>query len=215
MCNVPSPIRLRITAAVLLCALVLMHTVSHGESIVARQSLRELPYTLGDWIGEDHPIQERIVQAVSVSDYTNRAYFEAGADAPVQLYIGYYASQRTGDTIHSPKNCLPGTGWNPVRPEIAKISLPSGRQIPVNEYVIRRDQNKQMVFYWYQGRGRVIASEYAGKFWMVADAISRNRTDGALVRLVTPLNDGEEKARARLVSFTQILFPYLDELIPK
>ena len=215
MRNVPSLIRLRITAAVLLGAFVLMHTVSHGESTVARQSLRELPYTLVDWTGEDRPLQERIVQAVSVTDYTNRIYFEAGAAAPVQLYIGYYASQRTGDTIHSPKNCLPGAGWEPIRSEIAKISLPSGRQILVNEYVIRRDQNKQMVFYWYQGRGRVIASEYAGKFWMVADAISRNRTDGALVRLVTPLNDGEEKARARLVIFTQILSPYLDELIPK
>ena len=215
MPNVSSPIRLRITAAVLVGAFVLMHTVSHGESIIARQSLRELPYTLGDWTGEDHTLQERIVQAVSVSDYTNRVYFEAGADAPVELYIGYYASQRTGDTIHSPRNCLPGAGWDPVRSEIAKISLPGGRQILVNEYVIRRDQNKQMVFYWYQGRGRVIASEYAGKFWMVADAISRNRTDGALVRLVTSLDDGEEKARARLVSFTQILFPHLDELIPK
>ena len=215
MPNVPSPIRFRVTAAVLLGAFVLMHTVSHGESIIARQSLRELPYTLGDWTGEDHPLQERIVQAVSVSDYTNRVYFEAGADAPVELYIGYYASQRTGDTIHSPRNCLPGAGWDPVRSEIAKISLPSGRQVLLNEYVIRRDQNKQMVFYWYQGRGRVIASEYAGKFWMVADAISRNRTDGALIRLVTPMDDGEEKARARLVSFTQILFPYLDDLIPK
>jgi EpsI family protein len=215
MHNVSSPIRLWITAAVLLGAFVLMHTVSHGESIVARQSLRELPYTLGDWTGEERPLQERIVQAVSVSDNTNRVYFEAGADAPVQLYIGYYASQRTGDTIHSPKNCLPGAGWDPIRSENAKISLPSGRQILVNEYVIQRDQNKQMVFYWYQGRGRVIASEYAGKFWMVVDAISRNRTDGALLRLVTPLNDGEEKARARLVSFTQILSPYLDELIPK
>ena len=81
--------------------------------------------------------------------------------------------------------------------------------------MIQQDQNKQLVFYWYQGRGRVIASEYAGKFWMVADAISRNRTDGALVRLITPLNDGEEKARARLVNFTQVLFPYLDDLIPK
>jgi EpsI family protein len=80
--------------------------------------------------------------------------------------------------------------------------------------VIQQDQNKQLVFYWYQGRGRVIASEYAGKFWMVADAISRNRTDGALVRVITSMNDGEDKARARLVSFTQTLFPSLDKLIP-
>jgi EpsI family protein len=85
----------------------------------------------------------------------------------------------------------------------------------VNEYVIQQDQNKQLVFYWYQGRGRVIASEYAGKFWMVADAISRNRTDGALVRLVTPINDNEASARARLVGFTQDLFPQLDKIIPK
>ena len=84
----------------------------------------------------------------------------------------------------------------------------------MNEYVIQRDQNKELVFYWYQGRGRVIASEYKGKFWMIADAIRRNRTDGALVRVVTPMNDGREKARARLVGFTQAVFPSLDELIP-
>jgi EpsI family protein len=131
------------------------------------------------------------------------------------LYVGYYGSQKTGDTIHSPKNCLPGSGWDPVRSGFAAISVAEGRQIVVNEYVIQQDENKQLVFYWYQGRGRVIASEYAGKFWMVADAISRNRTDGALVRLVTPINDNEASARARLVRFTQDLFPQLDEIIPK
>ena len=76
----------------------------------------------------------------------------------------------------------------------------------MNEYVIQQDQDKQLVFYWYQGRGRVIASEYSGKFWMMADAISRNRTDGALVRLITPMNDGEEKAHARLVAFRKASF---------
>ncbi|MGA7556996.1 MAG: exosortase C-terminal domain/associated protein EpsI, partial [Candidatus Acidiferrales bacterium] len=192
----------------------LLHTVSHGEPIVAHQPLRELPYTLGNWKGEERPLQKQIVQAVMVTDYTNRIYFNS-ADQPVQLYIGYYASQRTGDTIHSPKNCLPGAGWDPIHSGYATISLRDGRQIVVNEYVIQQDQNKQLVFYWYQGRGRIIASEYAGKFWMVADAIYRNRTDGALVRLTTQLNDGEEKARVRLLSFTQILFPHLDELLPK
>jgi EpsI family protein len=197
----------------LLGATLLLHTASHGESVVARQPLRELPNTLGGWISQERPLQERIVQAVGVSDYTNRIFFNH-TDPPVQLYVGYYASQRTGDTIHSPKNCLPGAGWDPIHSGYAQVSVLSGRQIVVNEYVIQRDLNKQMVFYWYQGRGRVIASEYWGKFWMVADAISRNRTDGALVRLVTPMNDGEAKARARLVCFTQLLFPHLDELIP-
>ncbi len=214
MSKVDRSIRLWITAGILLGAFVLLHTVSHGEPIVSRQPLRELPYTLGNWTGEERPLQSQIVQAVMVSDYLNRVYVNP-TGAPVQLYIGYYASQRTGDTIHSPKNCLPGAGWDPIRSAYARISLRDGRQIVVNEYVIQQDQNKQLVFYWYQGRGRIIASEYAGKFWMVADAIHRNRTDGALVRLTTPLNDGEEKARARLLNFTEILFPHLDELLPK
>ncbi|MFZ3333426.1 MAG: exosortase C-terminal domain/associated protein EpsI [Candidatus Acidiferrales bacterium] len=214
MFTVDRSIRLWITAGILVGAIALLHTASHGEPIVARQPLRELSYTLENWTGEERPLQTQIVQAVMVSDYTNRVYFNPEG-ALVQLYIGYYASQRTGDTIHSPKNCLPGAGWEPIHSGYAKISLRDGRQIVVNEYVIQQDQNKQLVFYWYQGRGRIIASEYAGKFWMVADAIRRNRTDGALVRLTTPLNDGEENARARLVNFTRVLFPHLDELLPK
>jgi EpsI family protein len=214
MLDMHRSIRLWITVSTLCGAFALLHTASHGEPVVAHAPLEQLPYTLGPWSGEEHPLQERIVQAVSVSDYTNRLYSEPQAP-PVQLYIGYYVSQRTGDTIHSPKNCLPGAGWDPVRSGYAAVRLGSGQQILVNEYVIQQDQKLQMVFYWYQGRGRVVASEYAGKLWMVTDAILRNRTDGALVRLITPLNDGEERARARLVGFTQVLFPYLDELIPK
>jgi EpsI family protein len=213
MLKSPGSVRLWLTAGILLCAFVLLQTMSHGEAIVPRQPLHDLPYGLGAWTGEEHPLQEQVVQAVSVSDYTNRVYSQL-AETPVQLYVGYYASQRTGDTIHSPKNCLPGSGWDPIQSGYATISVPIGRKIVVNEYVIQRDQYKQLVFYWYQGRGRVIASEYAGKFWMVADAISRNRTDGALVRVITPMNDGEDKARARLVGFTQTLFPSLDALIP-
>lgn len=213
MPRVPRAIRLWITAGVLVGATLLLHGVSHGEAVVARQSLRALPTTLGGWNSEDQPLEERIVQAVGVSDYANRIFYSQ-IEPPVQLYVGYYASQRTGDTIHSPKNCLPGAGWDPIHSGYATIALPAGRQIIVNEYVIQQGLNKQLVFYWYQGRGRIIASEYAGKFWMVADAISRNRTDGALVRLVTPMNDAEAKARARLEGFTQLMFPHLDELIP-
>jgi len=212
--NHSGSIRLWITAGFLIGAWLLLNTVSHGETIIPRRPLQNLPYTLGTWTGEEQPLQEQIVQAVGVSDYANRVYFEPSGP-PLSLYIGYYATQRTGDTIHSPKNCLPGSGWDPVRSGYAAISLQGGRQILVNEYVIQQDQNQELVFYWYQSRGRVIASEYSGKFWMIADAISRNRTDGSLVRLVTSMDDGEMQARARLVSFTQLLFPPLDELIPK
>jgi EpsI family protein len=213
MFNYRPSVRLWITAGLLMTTFVLLHSVSHGEAIVPHNALRELPYALGSWVGKEQPLEERIVQAVGVSDYTNRIY-SSQQDGFAQLYVGYYASQRTGDTIHSPKNCLPGAGWDPIQSGYARILVPGGRQIMVNEYVIQQGLDKALVFYWYQGRGRVIASEYSGKFWMVADAISRNRTDGALVRLVTPMNDGEEKARARLESFTQLVFPQLDALIP-
>ena len=213
MINFSSSVRLWITAGLLVGAFVLLHNVSHGEAVVLHQPLRELPYTLDSWTATEQPLDEQTVQAVGVSDYTNRIYSSPQVGF-VQLYVGYYANQRTGDTIHSPKNCLPGAGWDPVQSGYAKIFVPGGRQIVVNEYIIQHGLDKQLVFYWYQGRGRVIASEYSGKFWMVADAISRNRTDGALVRLVTPMNDGEVQARARLVSFTQLLFPYLESVIP-
>jgi EpsI family protein len=167
-----------------------------------------------NWKGQEQPIPEQIVQAVGVSDYTNRLYFHP-TEPPVQLYIGYYASQRTGETMHSPKNCLPGAGWEPVSASYTTIPLTTARQIVVNDYIIQKDLNKEMVLYWYQGRGRVIASEYVGKFWTVTDAISHNRTDGALVRLITPMNDGEAKARMRLIGFAQSLFPDLDAIIPK
>lgn len=213
MLNIVGSVRLWITAGFLLGASGLMHSLHHGEMVVPRRPLSELPYSFGSWTGEERPLQERIVQAVSVTDYTNRIYVGL-PEAPIQLYIGYYASQKTGDTIHSPKNCLPGAGWAPIRSGYATISIPGARQIAINEYVIQQDLNKQIVFYWYQSRGRVIASEYEAKFWMVADAISRNRTDGALVRVITPMNDGEANAHNRLVRFTQLLFPHLEGILP-
>jgi EpsI family protein len=206
--------RFTITAGLLIGALILLHSVSHGETIVPHQPLRELPYIIGAWSGQEYPLSENVVRAVSVSDYTNRLYSTTGI-APVQLYVGFYGSQKTGDTIHSPKNCLPGSGWDPLRAGHATIDVPGGRKIVVNEYVIQRDEDKQLVFYWYQGRGRVIASEYAAKFWMITDAVSKNRTDGALVRVITPMANNEAAAQARLVSFTQSLFPRLDEIIPR
>jgi EpsI family protein len=213
MFNVQTSVRPAVTASILIGAFLLLHTVSHGEAVVPSQPLRNLSYNVNGWTGQEYPISERIIKAVSVSDYTNRVYSKIGQGS-VQLYVGYYGTQKTGDTMHSPKNCIPGSGWDPIHSAYATITLLDGRQIVVNDYTIQRDQDKQLVFYWYQGRGRVIASEYSGKFWMVADAISRHRTDGALVRLITPMQDGEGNARARLTHFTQDVFPELDKIIP-
>ncbi|HKV26641.1 MAG TPA: EpsI family protein [Candidatus Acidoferrales bacterium] len=208
-------IRLSIVALVLAGGVTLLHAMSHGEAVVAHQPLHDLPYTMGPWTGHEQPLEQRIVEAVSVTDYTNRLYMTQ-TNSAVQLYVGYYSSQRTGDTIHSPKNCLPGAGWDPIRSDYTTIRLNDGRQIVVNEYVIAQGLDKQLVFYWYQGRGRVVANEYWGKFWMISDAITRNRTDGALVRLITPITRADDfsEAHARLVKFAQGMFPYLNEVIP-
>lgn len=207
-------VRLVLVVVVLLGGTALLHALSHGEPVIPRQPLADLSYRIGNWTGVEAPLEQRIVKAVSVTDYTNRRYFNS-AEPYVDLYIGYYASQRTGDTIHSPKNCLPGSGWDPIHSGYTIISLPDGKHAKVNEYVIAQGLQKALVFYWYQGRGRIIASEYWGKFYMIDDAITRNRTDGSLVRLITPIGeDGEPVAHARLEKFAQLLFPSLNKFIP-
>jgi EpsI family protein len=205
--------RVFITASLLVGGFALVHGVSHGERIPARQPLRQFPLVLDGWRGQEWPIEQQVLAVLGVTDYLSRLYTDATGHA-VGLYIGYYASQRTGDTIHSPKNCLPGSGWEPVHSARLTINLPSGASMVVNEYLIEKGSERQLVLYWYQGRGRVVASEYSGKVWMVVDAIKRNRTDGALVRAVTSTRDGEAQARRRAVGFVEALAPRLSEFIP-
>jgi len=206
-------VRLWITAALLLGSTLVLRGLSHGEPKLPRQPLANFPLSLADWRGNELPMTERMVQAAGVDDYVNRIY-SVGQQLPVGLYIGYYGTQRSGDTIHSPKNCLPGSGWEPVRSGYVTVTLPGGPPIKVNEYLVAKGAETRLVLYWYQGRGRVIASEYAGKAWMVIDAIRLHRTDGALVRLVTPVDDGEANAQQRLVRFVGELYPQLNQFIP-
>ena len=123
-----------------------------------------------------------------MTDYLNRGYWEPGMNkALLGLYIGYFRSQRTGATIHSPKNCLPGAGWNPAQSSVYQLPLDDGRKVPINLYLIRKGLESEVVLYWYQSHGRVVASEYWGKFYLVYDALRLNRTDAALVRITVPV----------------------------
>lgn len=206
--------RIWITAGVLVFGFVCLHGSGHGEPKFLRLPLHEFPAVLGDWQGIDQPLPKRISEATGATDYLNRTYLDRNGQH-VELYVGYYQTQRTGETIHSPKNCLPGAGWEPVRAGRVTISLDPVSPILVNEYLIEKDGNQDLVLYWYQARGRVIASEYSGKIWLVIDAITRNRTDGALVRLFTSTRDGEDKARERAVKFVRLLYPELNKFIPE
>ena len=138
------------------------------------------------------------------------------AGQPVSLYIGYYASQRQGDTIHSPQNCLPGAGWQPIEGGPAPLDVASGR-IVVNRYVIQKGSERQVVLYWYQGRGRVVANEFANRFWLMFDAAVRHRSNGALVRVAAPVRSPVGPvtvADAAATDFTRALFPRLATTLP-
>jgi len=205
--------RFFITVGTLVAGIALLHGVSHGEPVALRQPLGHLSKAMDGWLGQDNPLEARIVSALGVSDYVNRAYMSDDGQ-PVDLYVGYYQSQRTGETIHSPKNCLPGAGWEPVRAGRLTIPMAGAPAIVVNEYLVEKGPVQYLVLYWYQAHGRVIASEYSGKAWLVFDAITRNRTDASLVRVLTSTRNGEDQARARAVQFVQALYPRLNTFIP-
>jgi EpsI family protein len=205
--------RFLITVGTLLGGIVLLHSASHGEPVPLRQPLRELPLLMDGWLGHDDPMEGQVVSVLGVNDYANRSYVRLG-DERVNLYIGYYQSQRSGETIHSPKNCLPGAGWEAVHAGRLVIPMTTTPAITVNEYLVEKGLTQYLVLYWYQAHGRVIASEYSGKAWLVFDAITRNRTDEALVRVLTSTRDGEDQARARAEHFVQGLYPRLSSFIP-
>ena len=199
---------------VLSAATLSLHLVSHGEPIMPSHPLATLPMTMAAWSGHELPIEKRIIDAVGVDDYVSRYYAQSGG-APVLLYIGYYKSQRTGVTIHSPKNCLPGAGWQPVSAGRVQVPLADGQKPWVNLYTIQKGLDQQVVLYWYQSHGRIIASEYWAKIYMVMDAIHLNRTDSALVRVSTPLAPDKQAAEARLIGFAQEVIGNTRDLSPR
>ena len=205
--------RALILVAMIAAAGVYAAGASGAEVPVTRTPLSDLPQGIEAWQGRDaRPFDDDIVAALGVDDYINRAYDRNGA-APIALYVGYYASQRQGDTIHSPQNCLPGAGWRPVSSERATVDA-GGTPIEVNRYLIEKGVERQAVLYWYQGRGRVVANEYVNKLWLMLDAARLRRTNGALVRLITPVSSTPGAAFDELSAFTGAVFPRLEVHLP-
>jgi len=193
-----------------------MSYLSHGEATPPAKPLSEFPTqiagfkTFADW-----PLEQKYLDVLGVTDYLNRGYVSP-TEGIIDLYIGYFRSQRTGTSIHSPKNCLPASGWQPEKATIYQLPLDDGRTVPINLYVIRKDLDEQLVLYWYQAHGRVVASEFWGKFYLVYDALRLNRTDAALIRVTTPIARGkEQEARARAIAFAKQITHDVDQIIPR
>lgn len=208
--------RLLVVFLVLAAAAVALRASARPDAAVPRETLAGFPMALDGWSGaEAAPLDLDTMRVLGVDDYLLRAY--SAPEAQVGLYVGYYRSQRQGDTIHSPMNCLPGAGWVPVQSGRTMIAAGDGRSIEVNRYVIQKGEERQVALYWYEGRGRSVASEYWSKAFLVLDAARRNRTDGALVRVLSPVARGEDPAAAdrRAVAFAGRVVPLLPRFVPE
>ncbi len=201
---------------VLLAATAGMGFLSHGEATPQAKPLSDFPKQVAGYTSiAEVPLDAATLQVLGLSDYVNRVY-GSPSEGQLGLFIEYFRTQRTGATIHSPKNCLPGAGWQPTQVGIYQMKLDDGRSVPVNLYIIQKDLDKQLVLYWYQSHGRVIASEYWGKFYLVYDALRLNRTDAAMIRITMPIIGGDEDiARTRAIAFAKQITTDVDQVIPR
>jgi EpsI family protein len=209
-------VRLIVSAALLLGTLLTVHFRSAGEAVQIRKPFDTFPATLGSWKGQEETILEPdTLNLLKMSDYLMRRYVDP-AGRSIWLYVGYWQSQRKGADIHSPKNCLPGGGWEPLEASRLTIPVPGAPEpITVNRYLIQKDKQMQIVIYWFQAQGTVVAGELGAKIEMVRSAILKNRTDGALVRLSAPVQGGVEQTTDRLIQYVQLLYPVLHEYLPE
>ncbi|MFY9948135.1 MAG: exosortase C-terminal domain/associated protein EpsI, partial [Candidatus Sulfotelmatobacter sp.] len=189
--NQSSGWRFALAASLIALTAILLQARSRTETIPPRQPLSSFPAQLGNWSGKDIPLDKETLDVLGAGEFLVRGYRDPGSDLPyVDLFLAYFPSQRTGDTIHSPKHCLPGAGWTPERNDQVTISLPGHSPFPANRYVIARAEARKLVLYWYWAHDRGVASEYWAKFYLVKDAIRMNRSDGALVRITTDMLPG-------------------------
>jgi exosortase D (VPLPA-CTERM-specific) len=200
----------------LLCAagLAVSFISERSEFVPERSRFVVFPATLGQWQGHPSKLDPQIEHGLALEDYILSDYSKPDGKS-VNFYVAYYASQRKGESPHSPLVCIPGDGW--LITNLERTSYDGfGERQPINRVIIQRDSTKEIVYYWYDERGRKIASEYWSKWYLLSDAIIKNRSDGALVRLMTQVFPGEVEADAdaRLRSFMQDLVPRLSEFLP-
>lgn len=203
--------------ALLVCGGIFINWLQQrGETQIARKDLTEMPQMLGDWRQKGSEIRfgEQTESVLRVSDYTMREFLDS-KNRLANIYIGYYASQRTGATYHSPQNCLPGAGWVMREPEIIEIKTADGKSFNANRYIIENGVYKEVMIYWYQGRGRIEPSEYRDKINTVWDSVLRRRSDGALVRVMTSVGSNEAEATEAAKDLSAQLAEKLSDYVPE
>lgn len=198
----------------------LVHGLAPQKELPLRAPLEEVvPSFIDGMEGIPQEVSKAEAVVVGFDDYLLRTYAAPGSEMGdsgvwVSTYVGYYESQTQGRTIHSPKNCLPGGGWEPLRSTTAEVEIQDGSVHQVNRYILQREEEQALVLYWYQGRGRVAHNEYIVKLDLLKDAALKRRTDEALVRIVVPVTTSEDAAFEQAQSFARTLIPALDRALP-
>ncbi len=208
----------------LFATVLVIHARGDVDRVPPSAPLAQMPTNFGPWTSQDVAISPEALEILGKGDFLNRIYAQnpPGGPAPgatvrpVQLFIAYFATQRSGQSIHSPQNCLPGSGWTFLSSGTTTFTDRTGKPYRVGDYVISNGRDKQEVLYWYQSHGRSIASDYAAKILMLTDAIRYGRTDAALVRVITdiPSSQGPEVAHTRLIDFAKNVTPLLSAYVP-
>ena len=206
-----------VTLILILQAITFYAVASRPEHVPYVPPLATFPTHIDSWdVTQDIPIEKPILEFLRADDTLNRVYVDPVKRRLVTLYIAYFKTQRYGQGPHSPKNCLPGAGWEPIEVGTSSITAPGwDSPVTINRYVVAHGEEKSVAFYWYQSHRRVIAAEYAAKFWAVADSIRYHRSDTALIRVIAPVVDNDiGGASDRGLDFIRTLFPQLNGRLP-
>jgi EpsI family protein len=209
----------RVLSIVLVLQAIVLHTaVSRPEHTPLVRPLAELPRAFAGWrTVQDVPIEPEVLDLLKADDTLNRLYADSSGKIGINLFVAFFKTQRDGQTPHSPKNCLPGNGWQPVETGLVSIQA-AGRDAPIvaNRYVASHGDDKAVVIYWYQSHNRILANEYSAKFWLIADSVRYHRSDTALVKVVVPVvSDNTEAATSLGVRFVEAMFPALAAQLPQ
>jgi EpsI family protein len=206
-----------VLTVLLLGQAVCFYSLAFGERIPRSTPLVGFNLDLRDWTDlGSQSIDRATLDVLNADDTIYRAYKNESSNQVVTLFVAYFASQRTGKTPHSPKNCLPGTGWLPTESGTVQVPIPDrARPITVNRYVVARGDAQDVVLYWYQAHGRISASEYDAKFYTILDSLRYQRSDMSMVRIVSPsVNGNISDATSAAISFVQQVFPPLQTYLP-
>ena len=206
-----------VTLVLLLQAVAYYAVAARKEKSPAIAPLSTFPLVIDQWqTVREVPMEKEVQDVLKADDTINREYKNANVPNSAWLFIAFFKTQRYGQAPHSPKNCLPGSGWEPTENTDISINVPDWpRPIVTNKYVVAHGTDKSVVLYWYQSHNRVIASEYWAKFWLVADSIRYRRSDTALVRVIVPVEDDNIASATNVgISFIQAMFPKLVNQLP-